>query len=172
MFKLLIRLIRRIICSLWLFENCITKNILFASRPRVSSGKKIFFKGANIYFGFFSHIGSDLVVHSDVLVASNVSFVGGDHEIYDLNNKIFFSGRSQKMAIVLESDTWIGHGSIILSGVTIGTGAVVAAGSVVTKNVKPFTIVGGNPAKKIKDRFNSSQREVYMKNTNVGFKAI
>ncbi len=55
--------------------------------------------------------------------------------------------------IVISDDVWIGFGSIILSGVTIGQGAVVAAGSVVTKDVPPYAIVGGTPAKVIKYRF-------------------
>jgi len=55
--------------------------------------------------------------------------------------------------IVVGDDAWIGFGSLILSGVTIGQGAVVAAGSVVTKDVPPYAIVGGVPARVIKYRF-------------------
>jgi acetyltransferase-like isoleucine patch superfamily enzyme len=55
--------------------------------------------------------------------------------------------------VVLGSDVWIGEGVCILSGVTIGHGAVVAARSVVAKNVAPYSIVGGNPAKHIRSRF-------------------
>jgi len=56
--------------------------------------------------------------------------------------------RSQ--GIIIENDVWIGFNVIILKGVNIGRGAVIAAGSVVTKNVEPFTVVAGNPAKFIK----------------------
>ena len=55
--------------------------------------------------------------------------------------------------IVIQDDAWIGYGSLIMSGVTIGQGAVIAAGSVVTKDVPPYAIVGGVPAKVIKYRF-------------------
>lgn len=55
--------------------------------------------------------------------------------------------------ITIEDDVWIGFGATILSGVTIGQGAVIAAGSVVTKDVPPYAIVGGVPAKVIKYRF-------------------
>lgn len=54
---------------------------------------------------------------------------------------------------IIGNDVWIGSNAIILQGVKIGDGAVVAAGAVVTKDVEPFTVVGGVPAKKIKDKF-------------------
>ncbi len=57
--------------------------------------------------------------------------------------------------IVVDDDAWVGYGSIIMSGVHIGQGAVVAAGSVVTKDVPPYAIVGGVPAKVIKYRFDN-----------------
>jgi tetrahydrodipicolinate N-succinyltransferase len=57
-------------------------------------------------------------------------------------------------SIIIEDDVWIGMNSTILSGVTVGKGAVIAYGSVVVKNVPPFAIVGGNPAKLIRYRFN------------------
>ena len=58
---------------------------------------------------------------------------------------------SHKGDITLEPDVWIGTGSVILPNVTIGEGAVVGANSVVTRSVPPYTVVGGVPAKKIKD---------------------
>ena len=56
--------------------------------------------------------------------------------------------------ITIGNDVWIGYGAIILSGVSIGDGAVIGAGSLVTKDVAPYAIVAGNPAKLIKYRFN------------------
>lgn len=59
--------------------------------------------------------------------------------------------------VVIGNDVWLGANCLILSGVTIGDGACVAADAVVTKNVEPYTIVGGNPARLIRKRFTDSQ---------------
>nr|WP_314420901.1 DapH/DapD/GlmU-related protein [uncultured Erwinia sp.] len=64
----------------------------------------------------------------------------------------FFSRRRDDK-VIIGHDVWIGHAAIVLPGVTIGDGAVIAAGAVVSKNVEPYTIVGGVPAKTIRPRF-------------------
>src|SRR5690606_15275799 len=69
----------------------------------------------------------------------------------------------QKHAPVIGNDVWIGINSIIQRGVTIGDGAVIASGSVVTKDVVPFSIVAGIPAKHIKFRFSDIQIQQLMK---------
>ncbi len=65
--------------------------------------------------------------------------------------------------VIVGNDVWIGYRAIILPGVTIGDGAVIGAGSIVTKDVEPYSIVGGSPAKLIKYRFNSVTREKILK---------
>lgn len=70
---------------------------------------------------------------------------------------------TSKGDIIVEDDVWLGYGAIILSGVKIGQGAIVAAGAVVTKDVPPYAIVGGNPAKVIKYRFNEEMIEEMIK---------
>jgi phosphonate metabolism protein (transferase hexapeptide repeat family) len=55
--------------------------------------------------------------------------------------------------VVIGNDVWIGHGAIVLPGVTVGDGAVLAAGAVVTRDVEPYAVVGGVPARKLRDRF-------------------
>lgn len=100
-------------------------------------------------------------------IAINCSFVLANHRT-DLittspSPKMTFShgkGNNSGYAkgdIVVGNDVWIGANATILDGVTIGDGAVIATGSVVTKNVLPYTIVGGNPAKVIKQRFTDDQ---------------
>jgi phosphonate metabolism protein (transferase hexapeptide repeat family) len=68
------------------------------------------------------------------------------------DDEAFFAWR-RAHAVTIGHDVWIGHGAIILAGRTIGTGAVVAGGAVVTKDVPPYMIVGGNPARVIRRRF-------------------
>lgn len=70
----------------------------------------------------------------------------------------FFSWRRQNK-VVIGNDVWIGHGATILPGVTVGNGAVIGAGAVVSKDVAPYTIVGGVPAKLIRERFTKSVGE-------------
>ncbi|MQB08939.1 acetyltransferase [Agrobacterium sp. ICMP 6402] len=75
-----------------------------------------------------------------------------------VRDKAFFDRRKQDR-VVIGNDVWIGHGVIVLPGVKVGDGAVLAAGAVVTKDVPPYTIVGGVPAKVIRERFSRSIAE-------------
>lgn len=68
-----------------------------------------------------------------------------------------------KGKIIIEDDVWIGANAVILSGVKIGRGSVIGAGSIVTKNVSPYTLIAGNPAKEIKKRFNENQIKILEK---------
>ncbi len=77
-------------------------------------------------------------------------------EYYDASatrDHAFFRDR-RAARVVIGNDVWIGHAVIVLPGVTVGDGAVLAAGAVVTKDVAPYTIVGGVPAQQIRERFN------------------
>lgn len=73
----------------------------------------------------------------------------------------FFKWRSDHW-VTIGHDVWIGHGVSILAGVTVGTGAVIGAGAVVAKDVAPYTIVGGVPAREIRRRFTPAQAEALM----------
>ena len=64
-----------------------------------------------------------------------------------------FRKRRQDRQVVIGHDVWIGHGAVVMPGITIGNGAVIGANAVVTKNVAPFAIVAGNPARQLRLRF-------------------
>jgi len=116
-----------------------------------------FYGVSSISIGFNSWIGHDvLIVHSDkVLIGNNVDigprvFIGtGTHEIDPIRANTAGAGRS--LPIHIEDGVWIGAGAIILPGVTIGQKAMIAAGAVVTKNIPPFALAAGVPAKIIRD---------------------
>lgn len=77
------------------------------------------------------------------------------HRLYgmrDKDNQAFFEWR-KRQKVTIGHDCWIGHRAIILAGVAIGNGAVVAAGAIVTKDVAPYTVVAGVPAKPVSKRF-------------------
>ena len=98
-------------------------------------------------------------------IASGVTFVlSADHSLnyistFPFKVKVLNSEKYEAVSkgnIIVEDDVWIGQNAIILSGVHIRQGAVVAAGAVVTKDVPPYAIVGGNPARVIRYRFEDS----------------
>lgn len=106
-----------------------------------------------------------LIIGNFVCIASGATILmGGNHNhrsdwlsIYPFAETIqesFFP----KGDTIIESDAWIGMNALIMPGVKIGCGAIVAAGSIVTKDVPAYTVVGGNPAKIIKERFDKDTR--------------
>jgi len=117
--------------------------------------------GNDVFIGPGAHFSSitSIIIGNKVLIGPNVSIIGGNHNISIVGEYLFdveYKRPEDDLPIIIEDDVWIGGGAIILKGVTIGTGSVVGAGSVVTKNVLPYTIVGGVPAKIIKKRFDDN----------------
>ena len=89
-----------------------------------------------------------------IIIGDNVAFGPGVRVLTGIHNygeEEMRSGTYSGKKIVIESGSWIGANSIILPGINIGKGSIIAAGSIVTKNVLPNTIVGGNPATIIKE---------------------
>ena len=95
--------------------------------------------------------GAQIIIERDVLVGSGVHIYVNNHNYYEKKVPIYFQGHTMGKDVLIKAGSWIGANVIILPGVIIGENSVVAAGSVVTKNVEPYTIFGGVPAKKIKD---------------------
>jgi acetyltransferase-like isoleucine patch superfamily enzyme len=109
--------------------------------------------GAYSYVGRGCCICPGVSIGNYAVISHDVTILGGDHR-YDVpGTPIYFSERPPMLATVIEEDVWIGHRAIVKAGVRIARGAVVGAGAVVTKDVAPYTIVGGVPAKKIGERF-------------------
>lgn len=152
--------LKKLIYSIMLRSNLVKHNVTLANKPRVSRKNRLVFDGEDIYIGFDCHVGADVVIKNKVLIASNVSFVGGDHRFDIVGKYMKDSGRDVSKKIIIEDDVWIGHGVIVMHGITLGEGSIVAAGSLVTKDVHPYTIYGGSPAKKIRNRFVSNDDEI------------
>ena len=105
------------------------------------------------YVGPGSILGPKVELGAYAMLGPRVAIVGGDH-VYDQPGvPIIFSGRPELKPTFVEADAWVGCGAILIAGVRIGRGAIVAAGAVVTKDVPPYEIHGGVPARKIADRF-------------------
>jgi acetyltransferase-like isoleucine patch superfamily enzyme len=116
--------------------------------------------GERVQFGENCRIQCDIQFGNSILMANNVAFVGkDDHITNNPGTTIWNSGRGDSKKTYVGNDVWIGQGAIIVAGVHIGDGAIVAAGSVVVKDVEPCTIVGGNPARFLKNRFNTEEEK-------------
>lgn len=121
--------------------------------------------GNNVQFGIYSDIASNVQFGNNILCASGVKFIGRyDHEYNNPQKTIWEGDRGDNGTTIVEDDVWIGTNAIILSGVRIGKGTIIAAGSVVTTDIPSCEIWGGNPAKKLKDRFESDdKKELYLR---------
>lgn len=94
----------------------------------------------------------------DRISQHKITYRPNEYFVHAKVDKVFREKR-QQARVNIGHDVWIGHGAIVLPGLSIGHGAVVAAGAVVTKNVEPYAVVAGVPAKRIKWRFKKNIRE-------------
>lgn len=151
---------------------CFLKNIV--KNPNIIVGDYTYYddfenvenfeKNVKYHFDF---VGDKLIIGKFCMIASDVKFImnGANHLTDSLSTYPFaifgngwenaMEGKSypQKGNIHIGNDVWIGYNATIMAGVHIGDGAIIAANSTITKDVEPYTIVGGNPAKKIRKRF-------------------
>lgn len=123
--------------------------------------------GSNVYIGKYCTLQADMEIGNNIDIANNVGLIGKyDHDYSKVGVSIKdapwigdvtydFKGKDQK--IIIDDDVWIGFGSVVFTGVHVHRGAIIAAGSIVTKDVPPYAIVAGNPAKIKGYRFTDEQ---------------
>lgn len=126
--------------------------------------------GNNVYIGKYCTLQADMEIGNNIDIANNVGLIGKyDHDYSKVGVSIKdapwigedsydFKGKNQK--IIIEDDVWIGFGAIVFTGVKIHRGAIVAAGSIVTKNVPPYAIVGGNPARDFRSALHRKRNQI------------
>lgn len=164
--------------------SCFIKNVITA--PNIIVGDYTYyddsvapteFEKNNVLFNY-PEFGDKLIIGKFCSIASGTKFIMGsaNHRLGSVTTYPFnvFGGSWQentpdhmsqlpfKGDIVIGNDVWIGRESIIMPGVKIGDGAIIAAYSVVTKDVEPYSVVGGNPARFIKKRFNDELIELLL----------
>ena len=117
----------------------------------------------NIKMGAYAHlsagcsIGPKVTIGNYTMVGPEVCIALGEHRFDIPGVPIIFSGRDDVPDTVIEEDVWIGARAIVRAGVTVGRGAIIGMGAIVVKNVPPYTIVGGVPAKIIGNRFDAKK---------------
>jgi acetyltransferase-like isoleucine patch superfamily enzyme len=107
----------------------------------ISIGRNVFINQNCTFYDL-----GEVNIADDVMIGPNVSIITSGHPVEPSRRRAFTIAKP----IVIERNVWIAAGATIIGGVTVGENSVVAAGSVVTKNVPPFTLVGGNPARVIR----------------------
>jgi acetyltransferase-like isoleucine patch superfamily enzyme len=158
-----------------LLQKAKDRFLMFSYRTQFAScGKKVVFfptksfffyktitMGDDVYIGpgaTFVSSESFIQIGNKVMFVPNVTIIGGDHNtsivgsyMCDVNEKL----PENDLPVIIEDDVWVGAGAIILKGVTIARGSIVASGALVNQNVPAYAIVGGQPAKVIKYRWDS-----------------
>lgn len=125
--------------------------------------------GDDVFIGqnaFMSATMSTITIGDKVMLGPNVTMITGDHNssmvgeyMKDVSAKL----DKNDQPILIKNDVWVGAGVIILKGVTVGEGSIIAAGSLVREDIMPNSIVAGVPAKKIKDRFTTEELKQHYK---------
>jgi len=135
-------------------DNCtLEKNIYFKfdgiweEEPSIIISNRCF-----IGFGTEFNIRKKVLIENDCLIASGCKFIDHDHGFKDVNIPMNKQTDGKEAEIYLERDVWLGVNVVVLKGVRISKGAIIAANSVITKNIPEYEIWGGIPAKKIGSR--------------------
>ena len=127
-------------------NNCIQAGFRFGMRDALKIGNNCQVN-ENVYI-------QSAIIGNYVLIAQNVSILAVTHNFDSIDIPIIKQGSTKADPVIIEDDVWIGRNVIVMPGIIIEKGAIVGAGAVVTKNVPPYAIVGGIPAKIIRYRNN------------------
>ena len=134
------------------YSNVTIENFSFiGAGTHFCRNRKIKF-GSGFSCGIRCHFAAQIEAGDDIMIASNVAFVGGDHAFDEITTTMNRSGRALQKGIKLGNNIWLGHGVIVMDGVEISDGVVVGSGSVVTKNLEKNGSYAGNPARFIRHR--------------------
>lgn len=169
MLRKIIRLVRSTFLNLYHFKT-LSKRVVFGhdvniqGRVQLSHSvilddnvevrnltKEDLFIGSNVSINRNTVIRGKVHIGKDCSIAPNCMIVGANHCFDKIDVNIKQQGGSYK-GIVIQPNVWIGANTVVLDGVTIGTGSVIGAGSVVTKSIPPYSIAVGNPCRVIKTR--------------------
>ncbi len=143
-------------------NNVLGRYTTFQGSGKITMGKYT-------YCNSFCVFGSNelISIGSNVMIADAVSIRDTDHVFSDLSRPMLEQGIVSS-PVIIEDDVWIGHGAVILKGVRVGRGSIIAAGAVVTKDIEKYSIVGGVPARVIGSRDkDSASRQRQMKGKDV-----
>ena len=148
--------------------GCIGEGTTIASDFRLFGSENLYL-GKDVGIGIntvFMCTKAEIRIGDHVMFGPNVTIITGNHRINMIGRYMKSISDDEKLpendeAVFIEGDNWIGANATILKGVTVGRGAIVAAGAVVTKSVEPYAIVGGVPAKAIGHRFTNEEISVH-----------
>ena len=138
----------RAFCGKLMLEHC-GQNVNIEQGARFSSAVRL---GDNSGIGINARIEAHVTIGNDVMMGPECMMFTSNHASADLTIPMNRQGFDAPRPIVIEDDVWIGARVIILPGVRVGKGSIIGAGSVVTHDVAPYSIVGGNPARLIRSR--------------------
>lgn len=131
------------------FVNSCGENVNFEKGSSFGTDLKI---GNNSGIGINAELSSGVEIGNDVMMAPDVLILTSNHLFDDLGIPMIKQGNSELKKVIIEDDVWIGQRATILPGVTVKKGSIIAANAVVTKTFPEYSVIGGNPAKVIKNR--------------------
>lgn len=141
---------------IWYLQNVLhvlktSQGCIFEERVYISSGKD------KVTIGHYTHINENVFIQSAiignyVLIAPNVSLLSNSHIHENPDMPILQQGMTANNPVIIKDNVWIGRSVIVMPGCVIGEGSIIGAGAVVTKDIPPFSIATGIPAKVTKQR--------------------